>query len=201
MRRDELAAHDDALFRELTTEVPVGYLGLVDAAGTPRVVALNFVALDHDIYFHGALGGEKYELLRENPAAGFTIVKQYSYIPSNWSGPGHACPATQFFKSIEIKGTCRPVVDPLKKARALQTLMQKYQPEGRHDPIAAGVPQYDKALARVGVYRVQCAAWSGKLKFGQNEPEETRRVLVAKLRERRGPTDEATAVEIERTLG
>ena len=38
-------------------------------------------------------------------------------------------------------------------------------------------------------------------KFGVNEPERIRRVLIAGLRERGRPLDLATALEIERTLG
>jgi len=201
MRRDELATMDEALFSEVTAEVMVGYLGIVTAAGGPRCIALNFVALDHDIYFHGALAGEKFDLLRHNPPTGFTVVKEYSYIPSHWSAPRFACPATQFFKSVEITGTCGLVADPREKARALQALMDKHQPEGGFDAIDPELPQYAKALEHVGVYRVRCASWTGKIKFGQNEPEKLRRIFVAKLRERGAPVDLATALEIEGGFG
>lgn len=200
MRRDELASTEPALFSELASEVMVGYLGVVTATGGPRSIALNFAALGQDIYFHGALGGEKFDLLQHNPPAGFTIVKEYSYIPSNWSAPRYACPATQFFKSIEIKGTCGLISEPEEKARALQALMEKHQPEGGFDTIDPTVPQYAKALEHVGVYKVQCASWTGKVKFGQNEPKKLRRVFVEKLRERGGPGDEQTALEIEKSL-
>lgn len=200
MRRSELASSDEALFHELISDVMVGYLGIVTAGGVPRSVALNFAAMGRDIYFHGALGGEKYDLLQHDPPAGFTIVKEYSYIPSHWSAPRYACPATQFFKSLEIKGTCGLVSDLAEKARALQAMMEKHQPEGAYDRIDHTVPQYTKALENVGVYRVRCASWTGKVKFGQNEPEKLRRIFVEKLRERRGPTDEATALEIEKTF-
>ncbi len=201
MRRAELASTDEALFQEVTTEVLVGYLSVVTAAGVPRAIAVNFVAVGHDIYFHGALGGEKYELLQADPPAGFTVVKEYSYIPSHWSAPRYACPATQFFKSLEIKGTCGLVNDPIEKARALQALMEKHQPEGGFDPIDATVPQYAKALEQVGVFRVVCASWTGKVKFGQNEPEKLRRIFVDRLRARGGAMDEATALEIEKSFG
>lgn len=200
MRRSELASTEVALFHELTSEVMVGYLGIVAAGGVPRSIALNFAALGQDIYFHGALGGEKYDLLQNDRPAGFTIVKEYSYIPSHWSVPRYACPATQFFKSLEIKGTCGLVGDLAEKARALQAMMEKHQPGGAYDRIDHTEPQYTKALENVGVYRVRCASWTGKVKFGQNEPEKLRRIFVERLRERRGPTDEATALEIEKTL-
>jgi len=200
VRRGELASNDPAVFRELTNEVMVGYLGIVTTSGVPRSIALNFAALGQDITFHGALDGEKYELLQDDPPAGFTIVKEYSYIPSHWSAPRYACPATQFFKSLEIKGTCGLVSDLAEKAAALQAMMEKHQPEGSYDHIDHTVPQYKKALEHVGVYRVRCASWTGKVKFGQNEPEKLRRIFVERLRERGGAMDEATAVEIEKTF-
>ena len=69
--------------------------------------------------------------------------------------------------------------------------------DGSIDP---AVPVYAKALAAVGVFKVTPESWSGKVKFGQNEPEKLRRVFVRKLRERGGPMDEETAREIEKTL-
>ncbi len=85
-------------------------------------------------------------------------------------------------------------------AAALQALLEKHQPEGGYDPIDPTVPQYAKALAHVGVYRMRCESWTGKVKFGQNEPDKLQQIFVTKLRERGGPTDEATACEIEKNL-
>ena len=197
MRRSELESFDRALFVELADSCEVGYLSLVTAAGYPRAIALNFAAIGETIYFHGALGGEKFELILPNPRVGFTIVKAYSYIPSHWSAPRYACPATQFFKSIEIKGTCSVVDDLAEKARALGALMDKHQVEGGFDPIYPSVPVYAKALEGVGVFRVVPDSRTGKVKFGQNEPERLRRIFVEKLRERGGVLDKETALEIE----
>lgn len=201
MRRKELSSSDSALFRDLADNCEVGYLALVTSAGYPRAISLNFAAVGETIYFHGAQGGEKFDLILESPRAGFSIVRAYSYIPSNWSAPRYACPATQFFKSVEIKGACSPVEDPAEKALGLVALMKKHQPEGNYDPIDPAVPIYAKALDGVGVFRVVPDSWSGKVKFGQNEPEKLRRIFVEKLRERGGPMDEETAKEIEKTFG
>ena len=200
MRRTELESADVDLFRDLAATCEVGYLSLVTAEGFPRAIALNFAAVGETIYFHGALEGEKFELIQAAPRAGFSIVKPYSFIPSTWSAPRYACPATQFFKSIEIKGICSEVEDPAERALGLSALMDKHQPEGGFDPIDPAVPIYAKALAGVGVFRVVPDSWSGKVKFGQNEPEKLRRIFVEKLRERGGPMDEETAREIEKTL-
>jgi nitroimidazol reductase NimA-like FMN-containing flavoprotein (pyridoxamine 5'-phosphate oxidase superfamily) len=203
MRRDELSCDDPALFTEVAAAADVGCLALVTPSGWPRAVALNFCALGGRIYFHGALDGEKHAAadVPGGARAGFTMTVPYSMIPSTWSAPDHACPATHFFKSVEIKGRCVLVDDPAEKARALQALMDKYQPEGGFRPIDAADPRYAKALEGVGVFRIDPESWSGKVKFGQNEPERLRRRFVAELRRRAGPMDLETADEIERSLG
>ena len=202
MRRRELASTDAALFAEIAARAEVGHFVIVTADGWPRAVAVNFCAVGQRIYFHGALAGEKHDAVARpgGARAGFTMNLPHSLIPSHWTAPGHACPATHFFKSVEIKGRCTLVDDPAEKAAALQALMEKYQPEGGFDPIDPGAARYAKALAGVGVYRIDPESWTGKVKFGQNEPTRLRRRFVEELRRRGRPEDLATADEIERTL-
>jgi nitroimidazol reductase NimA-like FMN-containing flavoprotein (pyridoxamine 5'-phosphate oxidase superfamily) len=199
MRRHELESSDPALLAEVAGGAEVGYLALQTADG-PRAVALNFALADGDLWFHGALAGEKFDLLAAGARVGFTMVLPHSLIPSYWSAPEHACPATHFFKSVEARGTCAPVEDAADKALGLQALMEKYQPEGGFRAISADLPMYRGALRTVGVFRVKVESWTGKLKFGSNEPEKLRRLWVAKLRERGTPLDLATADEIARSL-
>jgi nitroimidazol reductase NimA-like FMN-containing flavoprotein (pyridoxamine 5'-phosphate oxidase superfamily) len=201
MRRRELASADPALFAEIAARAEIGHFTIVTPDGWPRAVAVNFCAVDQRIYFHGALAGEKHDAVAAGGVrVGFTMNLPHSMIPSYWTAPGFACPATHFFKSVEIKGRCAPVTDPAEKAVALQALMQKYQPEGGFDPIDPAESRYAKALANVGVYRISPESWSGKVKFGQNEPPRLRRRFVEELRRRGRPIDLATAAEIEKTL-
>ncbi len=201
MRRHELESHDPDLFAELARRCEVGYLGLVTADGTPRVVPLNFAAVEQTIYFHGALAGEKFELLQAAPRVSFMMALPYILLPSYWLAKGYACPATHYFKSVDARGTCAPCDDVVEKARGLQALMEKYQPEGQYTPITADNPLYTKALRTVGVFRVAVTSWTGKVKFGVNEPDAVRRKMIAGLRERGEPRDLETAFEIEKTFG
>ncbi len=199
MRRKELQSTDPAVFAEVAAAAEVGELGLVTADGSPRVVPLNFAAVGETVYFHGALDGEKYERIRDDGRCSFSMVKSYALIPSYWTAAKHACPATHFFKSVEIRGRCEIVGDPAEKAAGLQALMEKYQPEGSFEAIAADKRMYVKSLAGVGVFRVS-GPWTAKVKFGSNEPVKVRRAWIEGLRERGRPVDLATADEIEKTL-
>jgi len=201
MRRRELASGDPALFAEVAAGAEIGHFVIVTPDGWPRAVAVNFCAVGERIYFHGALAGEKHAVAAAGGApVGFTMNLPHSMIPSYWTAPGYACPATHFFKSVEIKGRCTLVADPAEKAVALTALMEKYQPEGGYDPIDPAESRYAKALAGVGVFRIDPESWSGKVKFGQNEPAQLRRRFVAELRKRGLPRDLRTADEIEKTL-
>jgi predicted FMN-binding regulatory protein PaiB len=101
---------------------------------------------------------------------------------------------------VEIRGRAVVVDDPACKARALQALMEKMQPEGRYTEIDHTLPMYRGALQKVGVFRVVNEGWTGKVKFGQNEPSRLRRVFVERLRERGTPVDLLTALEIGKSL-
>ena len=199
MRRFELECNEPELLAEVAAGCEVGYLALTTPDG-PRAVALNFAVAEGAVWYHGAMDGEKFEVVAGGARAGFTMVLPHSLIPSYWSAPDHACPATHFFKSVEVRGTCAPVEDPADKAVGLQALMEKYQPEGGFTPISADLPMYRGSLKGVGVFRLDIENWSGKLKFGGNEPEKLRRIWIEKLRERGAPVDLLTANEIEKTL-
>lgn len=189
MRRDELLSQDPALFRVLAQECVEGYLSLVTESGFPRGLALNFAAMDQVVYFHGALAGEKFQLIQTEPKVGFSMVQPLSVLPSHWFSPAYACPATHLFRSVEIKGYCRQVNDLTEKARALQALMEKYQPEGGYQAITAGDTLYNKALDGVGIFRVDPESWTGKVKLLQEDPDPSTLKIMEQLRDRGTETD------------
>ncbi len=200
MRRHELQNQDPAFFAELARRCEVGYLGLLTPDGMPRVVPLNFAAVEQTIYFHGALAGEKFTVLENGAPVSFMMALPYSLIPSYFVAPDYACPATHLFKSVDARGIGAPVTEVDEKARGLQALMEKYQPEGRFKTITAADSRYAKALRTVGVFRIAVTNWMGKSKFASNESVTVRRKLIAALRERGEPRDLGTADEIAKTL-
>ena len=187
MRRSEFSSESQEEYDEITNQALDGHLGLVDNKGYPRLVPLNFVAYNGSIYVHGARHGEKYELCLKEPRATFSVSIPYSYIPSYFKSEKYACPATQFFKSIHIRGRASVVKDKSEKSEALTAMMKKYQPEGRFIEITADNPIYKNALEEVAVIRITQEEVSMKIKFGQNmnseERDNIRKILKARGKE------------------
>ena len=200
MRRTVFESSDLAAYEELAQKVEVGYLGINDPDGYPRLVPLNFLLLDDCICFHGAIEGEKFEVLKQEPRVSFAIVQPYAIIPSYWITKGYACPATALYKSVYIRGVGHVVDNIEEKARVLRAFMEKYQPEGNYIPLTAGDPMYRKPLQEVAVFRIEAERVDLKFKFGQNFNEKKRRELMVLLNERNEGLDRLTAEEIRKTL-
>jgi uncharacterized protein len=200
MRRTEFDSHDPAVIAEILEANKVGRVGIIAPDGYPRIVPVNYVAVDSHIFFHGAPDGEKYAVFTAGGMVSFAVDMPYSTIPSYWLDAHNACPATIFYKSLFLRGCGRIVTDPEGKAKALQALMESEQPEGGYDHIAADNPIYRRRLSGVAIFEIIPNAIDVKLKFAQNRSPDVRRRLISLLRERGGSTDEATAREIEKSL-
>lgn len=200
MRRQEFQVQDPAEIDCIVQQAMLGHLGILDDKGFPRVVPLNFVALNRKIYFHGALDGEKFDIFQAEPKVTFSIALPYSVIPSYWVAKDYACPATTYFKSLHVRGQGKVVADMAEKAAALQAFMEKYQPEGGYRPIAADDPFYEKPLQKVAVFRIDPLEIDVKEKFGQNLTPKARLDLIEKLEARNQGPDQKTANEIRKTL-
>lgn len=198
MRRNELQSLDENDFNFVMENAVIGCVGLVDNNGFPRIVPLNFVAIDKNIYFHGALDGEKYDLVQSSPKATFSVHIPYSFVPSYYQNEKYACPATHLFKSVHIRGIASQVSDLDEKALALQKLMEKYQPGGRYTPISADLSLYKNALKEVGVFMIKSDEITVKIKFAQNEKTEVREAIIDLLQKRDTDLDRLTIAEMHK---
>jgi len=200
MRRSEYESHDLADFAHVTETATVGYLGLATADGYPSVVPLNFVAIAGQIYFHGAVKGEKYDILKTGPRVTFSATLPYSYIPSHLISPKNACGGTMLYKSVLIKGRAKLVNNSREKVAALRRLTEKYQPEGGYEPIAPKGDAYQSVLKRTAVFRVDPDQIDVRVNVRQNKSVRYRRRLIARLEERGEPLDLATAEVLKNML-
>ncbi|QHT62624.1 pyridoxamine 5'-phosphate oxidase family protein [Paenibacillus lycopersici] len=195
MRRAEFEVNADANPEEITRfmeEMSFGFLGTVAADGSPSMTPLNFVYVDGSIYFHGSRIGEKMTQLKANERVTFMAAKEYAIIPSYFSDPLLACPATAYFKSVRVDGHAVVVDDPREKAAALEALMRKLQPEGGYKTIDASDPDYIPRLKGVAVVRIDADRVSGKFKFGQNLKQAERDSITTQLADRGLPMDADT---------
>jgi nitroimidazol reductase NimA-like FMN-containing flavoprotein (pyridoxamine 5'-phosphate oxidase superfamily)/GNAT superfamily N-acetyltransferase len=171
----------------LLRRAPVVHLATTTPEGAPVLRALDAVALDDGIYFHGAKTGEKARCLGR-PAV-VSAEELVAHIPSWMVDPRWACPASTLYRSVQVHGTLSEVADLEVKARALTALMDRWQPEGRYEPMTADHPHYRGELIGTLVIRIDYGRIDGKEKLLQNrEPDEVVRILEG-LWERGAPGD------------
>lgn len=176
----------------LTDRAETMHLASLGENGQPVLRALHVVRVGRAFYFHGAPVGEKSETY--GALAVLSAEEDVARIPSHFLDPERACPATTLYRSVQLHGRLDRVVEPNEKARALEALMKKLQPEGGYTPINADSPLYTKALAGIDVVRLVPDTIQGKKKLGQNRTPAERTRLYAGLLGRGEPGDYA-AVE------
>ncbi|QSF44258.1 pyridoxamine 5'-phosphate oxidase family protein [Paenibacillus tianjinensis] len=192
MRRKEFKIEQEEEIREFLQGMSFGFLGTSDEQGAPRVTPLNFVYDQGNFYFHGSHAGGKMESIRQQKKVCFTVADEYALIPSYFSDPELACPATAYFKSVTAYGQAEIVEDSNEKAAVLSLFMQKLQPQGGYAPIVADDPRYRSRLKGVAVVRIVPEELTAKFKFGQNLKEDERAGVTRGLAERNGERDAET---------
>ena len=181
---------DKTTIYTLLDSVEYGTLALsVDVV--PYAVPVNFVRIEEDIYFHGALSNKKMKILASNPKVSFSVVQSHSLIASFFSSPdGLACPATQFFKSVSIDGTAQVLHDRDEKVEVFEALMKKLQPQGGYKSFSDEA--YDAAIKATAVVKIVPHTTRCKFKFGQHLSDERFEMILSHLEERNTEVDRQT---------
>ena len=182
--------HTEAL--TLLDRAPTMHLASTGDAGQPILRALHTVRVGGALYFHGAPVGEKAEALGRR--AVLSYEEDVARIPSTFTDPVRACPATTLYRSVQVEGVLGAEHEPAKKAAVLTALMEKLQPEGGYAPIDAEGPLYAKAVASIAVVRLDLEQVTGKQKLAQNRTPDERAKVIRGLLGRGDPGDYA-AVE------
>lgn len=200
MRR-AVYAGEEAEGWALVERAAVMHVATTGRDGRPILRVVHPVVVEREgervVAFHGAPAGEKMEGL--GGRAVVSVHETVAEIPSWFSDPERACPATTFYVSAQVEGVLEAVSDPELKARVLGRLMQKYQPEGGHVPIRTDEPRYRELYAKavdgllVAAVRVERLACKAKL--GQNRKLDERRHIVAQLW-KRGRAEDVAAVDL-----
>jgi nitroimidazol reductase NimA-like FMN-containing flavoprotein (pyridoxamine 5'-phosphate oxidase superfamily)/predicted N-acetyltransferase YhbS len=192
MRRPEFRM-SAAQARSFLVEAEVIHLAMTRGDGAPVLRTLNAAVSEDWLLFHAAPSGEKAACIgRPVVAQAEQIV---ATIPSYFSDPERACPATTYFRSVQVHGTLERIDDPHLKADALQRIMLRYQPEGGYVPISFHTPLYQNAIRGVLVLGIRLRHLTGKAKLGQNRAPEQVQQLIEGLW-RRGAPGDARAIEL-----
>ncbi|BBI35039.1 pyridoxamine 5'-phosphate oxidase family protein [Cohnella abietis] len=184
MRRKEFNVDDPELYESFLEEQHDGVLTFIGTDGWPKAVPLNYVYHNEVIYFHGSKKGEKITGLASDSRAEFLVYQSHAFIPSYFTDPYLACPATVFFRSVRIRGHVTQVEEAEEKASVLAALLTRMQPEGGYSPIDATDKRYTGSLRGVAVLRLDPEEITGKFKFGQNLSETRREQVIQGLCER-----------------
>ncbi|RMF29614.1 MAG: pyridoxamine 5'-phosphate oxidase family protein [Candidatus Nitrosothermus koennekii] len=157
--------------------IPSGTLGTIDANGFPQLIPMNFVYANDAIYMHSYHLGEKLDNIRRNNKVGFEAHKHVEFLPSYFFDEYDASQADTLYISVVIKGYAEIVNDLEEKAEALNALMQKYQKEGKYEPLNASM----SSVKGVTVIKVKPIIMTGKYKLGQYWPVEYRRYIASRI--------------------
>ena len=185
MRRQEFHA-TEALGHQLFQELEVMQLAGV-ADGKPVLKTLNGVVDEGWICFHGSPAGEKTSLIGQPVVA--SVEETVARLPSYFMDPQKACPATTLYRSAQAHGVLQAIDEPVRKARVLQRLMEKLQPEGGYVPLDADSPMYRAQVNGLMLAGLPLDGLTTKAKLAQNRTPEQRSGLLEKLWGRGAPGD------------
>jgi ribosomal protein S18 acetylase RimI-like enzyme/nitroimidazol reductase NimA-like FMN-containing flavoprotein (pyridoxamine 5'-phosphate oxidase superfamily) len=195
VRREALFGTSRELALSLFEAAPYVDLATTLPDGTPVLRSLDAALVDGELVFHGSPVGEKVGAVGR--AAVATAVDRVAFLPSHFVDPERACPATTLYRSAQIHGVLEEITRSDEKARALEALLGRHQPEGGYVPLDADGPLYRKALASLLVVRLRATRLDGKAKLCQNRsPADRRRVLEGLWR--RGAAGDLRAIELVR---
>lgn len=185
-RRSEFQETRWGVAADVLSRARYGHVASVGPDGRPQVWPLNYVLLDRDLYFHGSPRSGLSGCAGRSVA--FTAEDSLAWIPSSWRHPEMACPATTYYRSVQVHGVLEPAGE---KARVLAAFMARYQPQGGYRPLTE--PRYESSLQSLAVLRLPVAEWICRVKMGQHLPEgQRRRVHDALVRRgRRGDREVA----------
>lgn len=193
MRRQEFHA-TEALGRQLFEELEVMQLaGVVE--GKPVLKTLNGVVDEGWICFHGSPAGEKTSLIGQPVVA--SVEETVARLPSYFMDPQKACPATTLYRGAQAHGVLQSIDEPVRKARVLQRLMEKLQPEGGYVPLDADSPMYRAQVNGLMLAGLPLDGLTTKAKLAQNRTPEQRSGLLEKLWGR-GALGDVRALELIR---
>lgn len=167
----------------------VGRFATIDINGFPQIIPMNFVYVQAEkiddshilkqdaIYMHSYRFGEKIDNIKRNSNTGFEVDQHLAFLPSYYFHPSDASQADTLYKSVVIKGQSHIIEDKEEKTLALNSLMEKYQPEGNYEKLNSKM----HSVQEVTVIKLIPNNMKGKYKIGQQWTPSYRLKIAEKI--------------------
>jgi uncharacterized protein len=167
----------------------VGRFATIDINGFPQIIPMNFVYVQAEkidnshilkqdaIYMHSYRFGEKIDNIKRNSNTGFEVDQHLAFLPSYYFHPYDASQADTLYKSVVIKGQSHIIEDKEEKTLALNSLMEKYQPEGNYEKLNSKM----YSVQEVTVIKLIPNNMKGKYKIGQQWTPSYRLKIAEKI--------------------
>jgi uncharacterized protein len=148
MRRKDKEISDRPAIEAIIKQANVCRLAMVDG-DKPYIVPLCFGYQDNVLYFHGALEGQKIDLIRKNPNVSFELD-----IVMKIAEAEDACKWSMKYQSVVGFGRAVLVESYEEKIKGLGIIMSQYSDKTYAYP--------DDRLRATAVFKVEIAGMSGK---------------------------------------
>ena len=178
----------------------MGRLVTMGEDGTPHLGLYNFVYDGTVLELHLVRADEQVADLKARPRCLFEVDEILAVIPSHWVHPEYAGSATAYHRTAIFECGGAVAEDPAEVLAQQVRLLAKHQPEGGYRPLSVEDPLYRGALGQLAAVRLRVTAVRPKFKLAQNRPVETRRKIIALLRQRGRLGDGRAADALQWTL-
>jgi len=148
MRRKDKEISDESAIKSIIAKTHVCRLGMVNG-NTPYIVPLCFGYHDNILYFHGALKGQKIDLIRKNPNVCFEFDRIAEPIESE-----EACEWSMKYQSVIGFGKAVLIESSDEKREALSVIMAQYSDRLFQFP--------ENMLKATAVIKVEIESMTGK---------------------------------------
>jgi uncharacterized protein len=145
-RKDRAVTEKEAI--ALLNKAEYGVLSTVTENGKPYGVPLNFCMIDHCIYFHCAVEGQKIDNIKQNNSVSFCVVGKTEILADKFGTK---------YESAIVSGEVEEVFD-MNKQTALEGLLHKYSP----DYFDTGIKYIEGLREKTRVFKMTINTLTGK---------------------------------------